>query len=51
MNKPDMLEILMLLSALESWSFADKHQIPDYLFERMESVIGKLTDKVLEQPK
>lgn len=51
MNKPYILEILMLLSALESWSFADKHQIPGYLLERVESVIGKLTDKVLDQSK
>jgi hypothetical protein len=25
----------MLLSALESWSFAEKHRLPDYLQERL----------------
>ena len=47
MEKSEMLNILMLLSALESWSFADKHRLPDYLFDRLDSAIGILTEKLL----
>jgi len=51
MTKADKLELLMLLSALESWSFADKHMLPDYLHERLDKAVNKLTGEVLtEEP-
>ena len=31
MTKEQALEIIKLLSAMESWSFAEKHRMPDYL--------------------
>jgi len=48
MTKEQALEILMLLSALESWSFSTKHDLPDYLHERLCSIIDQLTVKVLK---
>ena len=49
MNKELALEILMLLSALESWGFArDGNPMPDYLHENLSSVITKLSNEVLK---
>jgi hypothetical protein len=48
MQKKDALELLELLSALESWSFSAKTPIPDYLFEKLDSNIEKLRSVILE---
>ena len=48
MSKKELLEILKLLSALESWSFADKHQLPDYLLDRLDHQIKRLEQEVLK---
>lgn len=48
MTKPQLLELLKLLSALESWSFADKHRLPDYLMERLDKEIEVLTQEILK---
>ena len=47
MTKADQLDLLMLLSALESWSFADKHMLPDYLHERLDKAVNRLTGEIL----
>ena len=49
MTKKDNLEILMLLSALESWSysFADRQRLPDWLVENLEITVDKLKAEVL----
>lgn len=47
-EKKDALELLELLSALESWSFSTKIPLPDYLFDRLDSNIDKLRGVVLE---
>lgn len=47
MEKAELLDLLMLLSALESWSFADKHRMPDYLYERIDKQIDLLRDKLI----
>ena len=47
-DKKQALELLKLLSALESWSFADKHRLPDYLLERLDNAIDELTEDVLK---
>ena len=49
MTKKDKLDVLMLLSALESWSFADKHYPPDFLIERLNKAIDVLREDVLEE--
>jgi hypothetical protein len=35
MSKEDALKIIKLLSALESWSFSTKTDLPDYLHEAL----------------
>lgn len=47
MSKPQALDLLMLLSALESWSFSTGKPLPDYLFERLDVAIAQLRDEVL----
>ena len=49
MNKPLILEILKLLSSLEAWSFAKEPGcIPDFLIEKIDSIVEKLTVEVLK---
>lgn len=48
MNKADKLEILELLSALESWGFSTKNMFPDYMHDRITIVMNKLRDGILE---
>ena len=47
MNKAQALDILMTLSALESWSFSTGKPLPDYLFERLDKAIATLKDEAL----
>lgn len=46
-SKADALELIKLLSALESWAFSTQAKFPDYLVERIELAIDKLTAEVL----
>jgi hypothetical protein len=48
MTRADHLEILKLLSALESWGFSLKERLPDFLHERLCESIDKLTEEVLK---
>ena len=48
MNKEQALEIIKLLSALESWGFSNGNRLPDYLHERLCSIIDQLTVEVLK---
>jgi hypothetical protein len=48
MTKDQCLELLKLLSALESWTFATKHDLPDYLHERLCAAIETLTAEVMK---
>ena len=48
MTKEQILDIIKLLSALEGWSFADKHQPPDYLLEDLDRTIEVLSAEVLK---
>jgi len=48
MTKPEILETIKLLSALEAWSFAEKHRLPDYLLEDLDKVLTVLTHEVLK---
>jgi hypothetical protein len=49
MTKKDYLEILMLLSALESWSFANSNHLPGWLLENLNNSVDKLKAEVLEK--
>lgn len=48
MTKPQALDLLMLLSALESWGFSNGKVLPDYLLERLHDAIFNLSAAVLE---
>ena len=48
MTKEQILETIKLLSALESWSFADKHTLPDYLYDKISESIDALTEELLK---
>lgn len=48
-KREQTLELLMLLSALESAFFASKSTMPDYLIERMDRAVGLLRDEVLTE--
>ena len=41
------LELLMLLSALESWSFAAEHRLPEGLATRLDAAVAALRAEVL----
>ena len=51
MTNPQILDLLMLLSAIESWSFADKHRMPDYLYERLDTAIDLLRKDLIGEEK
>ena len=50
MPKPQALELLMLLSALESWGFSTGKAFPDFLLDRLIDAMDKLRKEVLECP-
>jgi len=47
MTRAEYLDILLLRSALESWSFSAKVDLPDYLHDRLSETINKLSEQVL----
>jgi len=47
MTKKNLLEVLMLLSALESWSYVDGRRLPDWLVEKLEDGVEKLKAEIL----
>ena len=48
MTKEQILQLIKLLSAVESWSYADKHRMPDYLYERIDEAMKLLEQEVLK---
>lgn len=49
MSKETALELMMLLSALESWAFSTKNPLPDYIHENLTTAVDKLGKIVLEE--
>lgn len=49
MTKEQALAMLKLLSAMESWSFALKERLPDYLHEDLAANMEILENIVLEK--
>ena len=47
MDKEFALDLIRLLSALESWSFAEKHRLPDYLHEDLVKCVEGLSKEIL----
>ena len=48
MTKEEILEQIKLLSALESWAFSTKTALPDYLLERLDGALEKLSKELLK---
>ena len=48
MTRQDKLDILILLSAIESWGFSLQSRLPDYLHERLAEIMVKLEKGVLD---
>lgn len=46
--KQNLVDILMLLSAIESWSFSSNSKMPDYLIERLDTSIEVIRKEVLK---
>ena len=47
MTNKDKLDLIMLLSAMESWSFSVQSHFPDYLYERLSNAVELLTNEIL----
>lgn len=47
-TKAQALELVKLLSALLSWSFSTKEDLPDYLLDNLDSQLKLFTDYILE---
>ena len=51
MDRKQTLEILMLLSALESWAFSVGKFLPDYLHDNLSRIVTELSEQLLEESK
>lgn len=51
MTKEELIEIMMLLSALESWSYATGNRMPEYLLDRLDNMIGEIRREILGKRK
>jgi hypothetical protein len=49
MTKEDALKLIKLLSAMESWAFSTKTQLPDYLHEDLCLAVERLEKIVLKE--
>jgi hypothetical protein len=47
-RREQAVDMLMLLSALESWSFAEKHRLPEMLATRLDAAVSALRAEVLD---
>ena len=48
MSRSEILDTIKLLSALEAWSFAEKHRLPEYLLENLDKIVEVLSAEVLK---
>ena len=48
MTKPEAIQALKLLSALESWAMSQKERMPDYLHEDIQTSMEVLERIILE---
>lgn len=49
MERAQILDLLMLLSALESWAFSKQTMLPDYLHERLCKQVEMLSELLLDK--
>lgn len=48
MTKEKLLDVLMVISALESWAYAQKAAFPDYLIEEVAKAVEALKEAILK---
>lgn len=48
MTKQQALDQLILLSAIESWSFSTKERLPEYIYEDLSKAISFLRSVILD---
>lgn len=48
MTKPDLLAMMRLLAALESWGLSTQHRLPDYLHEDLVKAVDLLEKEILK---
>jgi hypothetical protein len=48
MTRQEILELLMLLSAMESWMLASKSTMPDYLHDKLCNAIELLSKEIFK---
>lgn len=48
MTKEFALDLIKLLSAMESWSFSLNNRVPDFLLENLNNAVDKLSIEVLK---
>ena len=48
MTKEQLLELIKLLSALESWSFSAGKNMPDYLYIKIDASMKELEQELLK---
>lgn len=51
MDKKELLALMRLLSALESWSFTAGQRLPDYLLDDLNRMTGLIEVEILKEPK
>ena len=51
LTKKEILDLLMLLSALESWGFSSNTLLPDYLHDRLGESVDLLSVVLLSDEK
>jgi hypothetical protein len=49
MTPKQKLEIVKLLSALESWGFSLRERMPDYLHEQLSSTVDLLCNEITKE--
>ena len=49
MDKKDLLALMRLLSALESWSFTAGQRLPDYLLDDLNRMTGLIEVEILKE--
>ena len=48
MTKEQLIELVKLLSALESWSFSSQSVMPEYLYEKLDKQVKAITQEILK---
>ena len=48
MTTQELLKLMRLLSALESWAFSTKTALPDYLHDDLGAMITRLEEEILK---